>query len=333
VTRLQEPGADPWEAPAELADGWHFYQRPVASPDARRRQWDTPPLLRWGVLGAWRIDVTSLIGGVEGHRRTLSAHGRGIAAPYWLAAAVLLAVPLVRVVAAIRRGRRIRRLRASSPTVHVPPPEGSGGLLRLISRLVVAASLLLLLGVAAEWHRSYSIRDVLDCWGRYEGPPGKRGARPVRFTVQQFRGYRGAVEFATYDSADGPGPWQLDASGYDLTRLAAETGFTGPWNVSRDGQTTLHWLGFVMAHRDVVATGQPPRRDRAVTVPYCALAALALVAPTPVLVAGIRRWRKRRRAISGLCAECGYDLRASQERCPECGAEVPGSKSTAAAAP
>jgi hypothetical protein len=37
----------------------------------------------------------------------------------------------------------------------------------------------------------------------------------------------------------------------------------------------------------------------------------------------ILRSRKKRSRGDGLCASCGYDLRANKERCPECGAPVP----------
>jgi len=54
---------------------------------------------------------------------------------------------------------------------------------------------------------------------------------------------------------------------------------------------------------------------RAVSAPCWAPAFLFAALP----VARWRRWRRRRARGGVFCANCGYDLRASPDRCPECG--------------
>jgi hypothetical protein len=78
-------------------------------------------------------------------------------------------------------------------------------------------------------------------------------------------------------------------------------------------ESLLGLLGF----RYVVERGAWP--GFSISLPYWFLAVLWSVLP-------FLRWRRSRRLRQsmrqGLCAQCGYDLRATPERCPECGAPV-----------
>ena len=68
----------------------------------------------------------------------------------------------------------------------------------------------------------------------------------------------------------------------------------------------------------VGASGKPASSWR-LAVPFWFVVCATLVLP---LVQFRRAWRRHRRWVRGHCLECGYDLRATPERCPECGTEA-----------
>ena len=179
------------------------------------------------------------------------------------------------------------------------------GMRRRLLNLVTDLSLLLCVLVAAMWVRSYWRFDNVV----YNG----------RFRVDNFGSYRGRVVvqlgWTTTDNvARSPPPyfaggWFRDSS--DIRRVA------GYPAVDR----SRRWqLGGFDARRTLFKSADPANRAESgvdvLILPYWFLCVLTASGPLRWL------WRRRswRRGAAGLCASCGYDLRATPDRCPECGA-------------
>ena len=65
------------------------------------------------------------------------------------------------------------------------------------------------------------------------------------------------------------------------------------------------------------------RRYRSWIVPYWLLATVFAPPAAAGVVGAWRAIRARRHRAPGLCMRCGYDLRGTPQRCPECGTVAP----------
>ena len=72
------------------------------------------------------------------------------------------------------------------------------------------------------------------------------------------------------------------------------------------------------------AGGGTSTRSIVLMFPHWFAVVVFAVAPCCLAIGKLRAIRSNRRKRDGRCVRCGYDLRASRERCPECGAIVGG---------
>jgi hypothetical protein len=108
--------------------------------------------------------------------------------------------------------------------------------------------------------------------------------RPAIRQMPSFNWFHSpAITFVGSDTGSEPGSWNFLGFGGESFRLVDDLGGYG---------RGMEWDYFI---------------------PYWAIVLVSAVLP----VYAIARRRPRKRA--GFCSQCGYDLRASAERCPECG--------------
>ena len=196
---------------------------------------------------------------------------------------------------------------------------------KLVRGLIAASALvsaLLFVLVVAVWVRSYLVSDWVRVMRETEGPEydvmvdghpvGHRDDFQRELGIQHGRGRIGvSVERRTNVSSDAqPGfNWQrLPPTPMDVSGLAGIA------------EVFFDRLGFgVIKMRERTDPG-----TSSVTVGILFPLWFAAVVTGTLPAVWLTRWRresiaaKRRRA--GQCTGCGYDLRESPERCPECGA-------------
>ena len=185
---------------------------------------------------------------------------------------------------------------------------------RLLNFLTVL-SLLLVAVTCALWVRSYWLREQVVCVAMRE-----RGQWVV------FRQYRLALVrgrlYAHYVRASYPPEDPCYVPGTMRFRRDTSASKSAPaWWPARLQDSAV--LSFAYERERGTAgrfPGKQPPVAVAVAVPAWFVTAASAALPGYRLAAARRR---RRRGPPGLCRVCGYDLRASPDRCPECGTPAP----------
>lgn len=166
--------------------------------------------------------------------------------------------------------------------------------LRRLFTIASAISLLLCLATLVLWTRSYSSEDAL------------------KFRRWQVSSLRGAIAFC----------WGDGLNVEPAFETKAVTSFRGIIGQLID----LSDIGYMKDHSFIYGCGFAVATFNRNTVYHifaCPLwipAILFAIAPTYWFFAPHRRRVKR--AKLGLCPTCGYDLRATPDRCPECGETI-----------
>jgi hypothetical protein len=181
---------------------------------------------------------------------------------------------------------------------------------RRLFNLAAAVSLLLAVAVGVLWVRSYTLSDQV-VWRREDG---------VRF-LRSAQG-RVVVRLNIFYGSAAPRPLGNPGERYGLTYARGKAAPAGS-DLMRvlllcfdHNAKARHWArgGFAWSSR------RSPRDLIAIAVaPFWSVAAATAALPLAWGGTRLTAYARRRRRAPGVCRRCGYDLRATPQRCPECG--------------
>jgi hypothetical protein len=190
-------------------------------------------------------------------------------------------------------------------------------LIRNLTRLAIGLSAALFLAAIVMWVRGYRTADDLK-YGYFNYRPHSRVEGFEDASMIAVLHHRGHWDVAVARQACvvRPGGYYRTGPGAKGQRWV----FTQPeggnlqraqmWTLSSPDTPITTTLGF----RHATAT-----YSNSVRIPDWCPAAVTALLPTAYF---IRRRTRRHRRIAGHCLACGYDLRATPDRCPECGTAV-----------
>jgi hypothetical protein len=177
----------------------------------------------------------------------------------------------------------------------------------ILRRLPIVAAWLLFLGIGVLWCRSWWTSDILQWSDANPGPDTEDAGEDIGLATSKLSISAERGEVTLYRIRGG--------------QVLAFPGFAHLTLRASGRQALAIYVPLYLSLGKTLDPGfSSSGRIDVIRVKYWFLMLLAGIVPGWTVF----RWQRRRqRRRNGRCVECGYDLRATADRCPECNTPIP----------
>jgi len=186
----------------------------------------------------------------------------------------------------------------------------------VLAHILTAVSLLAFVAVMALWGRSQRTCDLIYRASGMQDIDGMGGSMLLTGSGFQLGSSRGVfwIGAGRMEVVKQGLWWPTDRFYRESSRVSRGSGYTQEQLLDSTSPAP-RYAGFDLASNASPGTSGEHFGHR-VVVPYWFAALLTLIRPAKHF---IHAYRARIRFARGACQVCGYDLRATPDRCPECG--------------